>query len=567
MGDEKDQYPVKRPRVITLEELQKDNAKKTSELELLNKKFNYIVEENSKLRKIIERFYAHPKEGEISEYSSSGDEMDVGEEENTNAAADEDDHTRVKADTVAQGQGNTSTDKSNRVDTIAGSSTKRQISQASARAGSSDGQKLSQTNAIAGSTGGKQQRHASATASSSTTQEAVKKMSVHKLNEVPATSQRTTAANKETEKGESKSKSVPVITTFNINIKEVCVKLEDILGHKEYNIKILGRNVTNIGVCTLEDFSKLKILLGELGVHYYTHTPKAQRPFSIIVKGLSGTFEKEEVLSYMQGIKVNMRIIGLHKIGGDRWLFQLGRESDLKGFRNIRYILHCRVSTEKHARRDVIQCYNCQRFGHVAINCNMPYRCVKCGGSHGPGNCEVPPRGENNVETLSTDPVTGQAVRKVGLPVRCANCDSEGHAASARECPKRIQLLRKLATKREAGRVNDKRASVAISRTVSGFSYAAAARAAVAGGSPTVRTESNSPSGLTASSSNGRITLASARAEFDIIDGDCRRLLGGSLMDCLGKMRDFAREYRTLGSDGERSRALLGMLISLQHDG
>lgn len=55
----------------------------------------------------------------------------------------------------------------------------------------------------------------------------------------------------------------PFITTFNINIRNMCTKLVDILGHKDYNVKLLGINVSYIGVCALENFSKLKILLGE----------------------------------------------------------------------------------------------------------------------------------------------------------------------------------------------------------------------------------------------------------------------------------------------------------------
>ena len=53
-------------------------------------------------------------------------------------------------------------------------------------------------------------------------------------------------------------------------------------------------------MCTLEDFDKLKNLLKEQGIDFYTYTPKSQRPFSVVVKGLSDTFESNEVLEYMQ---------------------------------------------------------------------------------------------------------------------------------------------------------------------------------------------------------------------------------------------------------------------------
>lgn len=41
-----------------------------------------------------------------------------------------------------------------------------------------------------------------------------------------------------------------------------------------------------------------------------------------------------------------------------------------------------------------LRCYNCQRFGHTAINCKEKRRCARCGGDHGYGDCEegVQPR-------------------------------------------------------------------------------------------------------------------------------------------------------------------------------
>ncbi|KAI8116411.1 Nucleic-acid-binding protein from transposon X-element [Lucilia cuprina] len=346
--------------------------------------------------------------------------------------------------------------------------------------------------------------------------------------DAPRSSKVSTKAVKKTNEAMTKSKSVPVVTTYNINVKYISTKLENLLGHKDYNIKILGKHVTNIGVCTLVDFDKLKAMLSEEGVHYYTHTPKAQRPFSTIIRGLSDSFDKEEVLGYMQSLQIRVKIMGLYKLGNDRWLFQLSRESDLRGFKEIRFILHCRVFMEKHAKRDVVQCYNCQRFGHVARNCNMPYRCVKCGDSHGPGNCQVPAKDGNTMETLTTDPITGQAVRRVGLPVRCANCDTEGHTAGSKECPKRLELLRKIAAKRTSGSTGGTSAP-----RVNGVSYAAAARSAVRSNTVNSSRTASAPGTSEGSHPGNSMSLSSARADFDLIDSDCRRLFGSDLLNCL----------------------------------
>lgn len=41
-------------------------------------------------------------------------------------------------------------------------------------------------------------------------------------------------------------------------------------------------------------------------------------------------------------------------------------------------------------RRDPIQCKKCQRIQHAAINCNLPYKCVKCNVKYIPGKCSCP---------------------------------------------------------------------------------------------------------------------------------------------------------------------------------
>lgn len=52
-----------------------------------------------------------------------------------------------------------------------------------------------------------------------------------------------------------------------------------------------------------------------------------------------------------------------------------------------------------------LRCYNCQRFGHVAIMCNETRRCARCGGNHNYGQC-----GEN-------------------VPPKCCNCGGEHSVA------------------------------------------------------------------------------------------------------------------------------------------
>ena len=40
----------------------------------------------------------------------------------------------------------------------------------------------------------------------------------------------------------------------------------------------------------------------------------------------------------------------------------------------------------------------------MSTNCNITYRCVKCGGSHSPGKCDIPPKGDNTEDSLIMNP-------------------------------------------------------------------------------------------------------------------------------------------------------------------
>lgn len=60
-------------------------------------------------------------------------------------------------------------------------------------------------------------------------------------------------------------------------------------------------------------------------------------------------------------------------------------DSDVKGFHKIRYILHCRIRIEKFKRRGSAECFNCY-------------------GSHSPGKCDIPPKGDNTEDSLIMNP-------------------------------------------------------------------------------------------------------------------------------------------------------------------
>lgn len=87
--------------------------------------------------------------------------------------------------------------------------------------------------------------------------------------------------------------------------------------------------------------------------------------------------------------------------------------------RGVKTILHHTFRIENYRTNGQLpQWYRCQKFGHASYHCRHPIKCVRCAEDHNISNC---PR--------STDP-------------KCANC-GEGHVASFRMCPKRLEFINK----------------------------------------------------------------------------------------------------------------------------
>ena len=89
-------------------------------------------------------------------------------------------------------------------------------------------------------------------------------------------------------------------------------------------------------------------------------------------------------------------------------------------------LLHTKVKIEEpHKRKDIIQCLNCQNYGHSRKYCSYSPRCVRCGENHPSSSC------------TKTTPT----------PAKCCLCKSD-HPANYEGCQiyKVLQRLRKPAS-------------------------------------------------------------------------------------------------------------------------
>ena len=375
-------------------------------------------------------------------------------------------------------------------------------------------------------------------------------MSTPKLN--PQENHKTINTGKPTLKKTTDVKKLPPnLVCYNIGQKELTGSLYTLLGHKNFAFNLINKNNTHIRSFLKDDYDKIKKFLIESKIKFYTFTPNEEKPYSIIIKKLCPSYEKDEILNYITELDLNINIINLNKFKNNNWLIQLSRSSNITELYNIKYILNCKVDFEKLNSPTPSQCKNCQRYTHVASNCYMQYRCVKCAQSHGPGKCQIPPLEENNKEYTYTDTETGQIMKRIGLPVRCVNCQTDGHTANSKKCPIRMELLQKIQYKK---------------KTINSTTLQKDTQFITKSNHQIFMNNTNSMSFATAAKQNlKKVNSPSNEGQvFSEIDLECNRLFGSNLMSCLQIVGNFSQEYKNLKNDNDRASALFKLLVKMK---
>lgn len=236
---------------------------------------------------------------------------------------------------------------------------------------------------------------------------------------VPAAAAKTT-----TTTPTSKSFCPPIII-YDTNVKNLIQQLEDKSPKITYKVKNVGKNKCKLYFSDPFVHAEMMTLLREKEVPSYSFTPKEFKQVSLILRGLCNGTEAEEVKNTLEAVVPNT----VYKVNKFTTKYSLKNNSDtglflvslIPGKRdtdilNIKYLQSQVVRWEKPKKKEEeIQCRRCQKWGHVARNCNAMFKCVKCEKKHAPGECL---RKQNE----DSSPF-------------CVNCGETGHPANWKGCP------------------------------------------------------------------------------------------------------------------------------------
>ncbi|XP_058983356.1 uncharacterized protein LOC101889084 isoform X4 [Musca domestica] len=261
-----------------------------------------------------------------------------------------------------------------------------------------------------------------------------------------ANSRKERPAKKSPNNVEPKNKFCPPIFIYDQDINLLAKQLEERVPAGSFIIKNVNKHKSKLYFNDASLHSEMMAILRENKVKSYSFTPTELKQISLVLRGLhcgSSVIEVKDILdSEAPGIVAHVsKLVTKHSKQNNYdtglFLVTLHPSKTKNDIVHINRILHQTVYWEVPKNKEkVIQCRRCQHWGHIAKNCNYPFKCVKCSDSHEPGACSLK-EAESNV------------------PV-CSNCGEAGHPASWRGCSSykkymenRRNLLRKSREQRE----------------------------------------------------------------------------------------------------------------------
>lgn len=217
----------------------------------------------------------------------------------------------------------------------------------------------------------------------------------------------------------------PPIFVSNIdNFIKLRTDLINLIGTNNFSFKSTSKNL-KIETKDSDAYRKVIRYLKENQIEHHTYQAREDRAFRIVVRNLHPSTPTSEVGVAITEIGYSVRNVSnvLHKTSRQPlplFFVDLDPAEINKDIFHLKNLLHTKISIEEpHKRRELIQCTNCQDYGHSKTYCAHPPRCVRCVGQHLTANC-----------TQSKD-----------QPPTCTLCGGN-HTASYRGCSTHKNLQR-----------------------------------------------------------------------------------------------------------------------------
>lgn len=224
------------------------------------------------------------------------------------------------------------------------------------------------------------------------------------------------------------TKLPPPIVVTSTNVGDVHKKVIA-AGVVKYTTSVT-KNGTLVRTTTNNDFRAVVNRLKTTNTDFHTYQLDEDKTTKVVLLGLTDK-PIEEVIRILND--ENITPVSVKKLGikqkryDDQAVYLLHFKKgtvEMKLLRSITALDHQIVKWRYFSNSSqIMQCKNCQKYGHGAANCYRPPVCIKCAEHHGSSNCPA--------AKSATDGI---------LPthkLKCANCGGN-HTANYFGCPVRI---------------------------------------------------------------------------------------------------------------------------------
>jgi hypothetical protein len=183
----------------------------------------------------------------------------------------------------------------------------------------------------------------------------------------------------------------PIILTSATNLIQLQKKLKGV-AKQSFEFRNT-KNGTRVITKDMVDFQAVKSHFDSCSLSYYSFFPKADKPIKAVIRHIPINTPAEDIAEGLgdSGFDVvSVRQLTTTRRSEERtpvnlplFLVTLPRTPKSQEIFKLSSLCHIAIKVEAYRSQNALtQCYNCQKFGHVWVNCKQPPRCLWCGGGH-----------------------------------------------------------------------------------------------------------------------------------------------------------------------------------------
>ena len=221
----------------------------------------------------------------------------------------------------------------------------------------------------------------------------------------------------------SEPKPPPIFVRNIKNFQLMCQQLNNIVGSGKYVCQS-RTNDTKLMPDTPDTYRKIVKYLSDTKADYHTYQLRQERALRVVIRRLHPSTPLDAIKEELTEMGFRVRqIVNIFKEDREQpgtknkiplplFFVDLDRTPQVEDIYKVTRLYYTSVVVEKpYTKRDIVQCHNCQAYGHTKRYCHHIPRCVRCGDQHKTEDCQKSRR----------------------TPAVCALCH-QGHPANYKGC-------------------------------------------------------------------------------------------------------------------------------------